>query len=147
MKSVFLDQFKNLKASGGSLMKLYGDVLLVEGHAPEEAKTASGIIIQSHDRQRNGFGENLPAFYTVLYAGEGFYDEETGEDVPLDIEPGAIILTGTQSVRPISKFGPIISTKESGLFLTRVQDIQASFGGPAAYEQAMDLLRSKSNVQ
>ncbi len=143
MKSLFLDQFRRLKAEGADLVKLYGDIMLVEGYAPEETKTESGIILAGSDRQRVGFNADLPAFYTVLYVGEGFYDDETGESVPVEVQPGDIILTGKQSVVEISKFGPIISSKEHRLCLSREQDIQLHFKGPGAYDRVMNLLKSK----
>lgn len=150
MKSIFLERFNRLRTSGADLMKVYGDILIVEGHAQEETKTAGGIIIQSHDRQKDGFGQNAPAFYTVLYVGEGYYSEdEDGNEkaVPLDVQVGDVILTGTQSVRPLSKFGPIISTKDHGLFLTRVEDIQIRFpGGQGSYEKAAALLQDERNL-
>lgn len=190
MKSQFLDQFKRLKAEGADLMKLYGDLMLVEGYPVEETKTASGIIIQSSDKMANGFGQNMPAFYTVLYVGEGFYDDSvkptptgwfhpcapcagtgkvkvsdfadgvcgacdgTGQlegyeypkdakTVPIDVQPGDIILTGKQSVVEISKFGPIFSTKEHRLCLSRECDIQLRFpGGAPSFEKVNALLAS-----
>lgn len=144
MKSQFLDQFLRLKAEGADLIKLYGDIMLVEGYPVEETTTASGIIIQSSDKMANGFGQNMPAFYTVLYVGEGYYDEETDQDIPVDVQPGDIILTGKQSVVEISKFGPIFSTKEHRLCLSRECDIQLRFpGGSQSFEAVNALLAGR----
>jgi co-chaperonin GroES (HSP10) len=148
MKATHLEAFQRLAAQADSLMTLSGDFIIVEALPQEEAKTASGIILQSHDKMSNGFGQNLPAFYHVLMVGAGYYTQETDPEtgaviektVPLDVQPGDVVLLGTQSVKEFSKFGSIVSTKEAKIGLARAEEVQVRFHGPEAYAKVSAIL-------
>ncbi len=115
---------------------LYGSCLWVERIPEEEVKTASGLFIpQTSSKSQVGtITSDKPFFVHVLAVGAGHYDEETGADVPLSVEPGDIILIGTNSVKWFSYLG-IDNYEPYSVGLTLESEIQIKFKGRDAYER------------
>lgn len=91
--------------SGGTLV---GDVLLIE-HLPEqEVRSAAGIILASGDRQLGAFDADRPHFIRVLAVGPGYYNDETKEEIPLEYEPGNVLLVPLTAVKYFTSFGSYI---------------------------------------
>ena len=139
--SKYLDSFKQLALEGSDSFQLIGDCLIVEELVEaNEVKTAGGIIVQGTDGMRDGFEQNKPTFVRVLAVGEGYYDEE-GKTVPIDANPGDIVLVGALSVKWLSTFGPIISIgKGERLGITRESEIQLRFKGQNGYDEVFRIL-------
>jgi co-chaperonin GroES (HSP10) len=140
--SKYLEAFKKAKQEAGETYKLYGDAILVERVPEEEIKTASGLVLApSSAKQINSISADRPHFVHVIAVGEGFYNEETGQDVPLSVEPGDIILVGVNSVKWFS-FMEIANYEPGAIGLTRESEIQLKFKGQEAYRKYFDTINS-----
>lgn len=138
-----LQAFKALSETGTKNYTLYGDVLIVEEVTAELPKTKSGLVMATgREKQIDGLELNKPVFVRVLAVGAGYYDEETGEDVPPEVQVGDIVLVGPMSVKWFSYFGNLISTATSRLGLTRESEIQMRFKGQEGYDKAFEILNS-----
>jgi co-chaperonin GroES (HSP10) len=96
--SKYLDNMQNgLKAAGTDNVVLVGSTLLVEV-VKREARTASGLIMVANQ----GAKELTEA--VVIATGAGFFDDETGEDKPLDTKVGDIVYVEPVNVRLLHAF-------------------------------------------
>jgi co-chaperonin GroES (HSP10) len=78
-------------------------MLLVERIKPGEVKTKSGLIIaDAKHLQVTAITADRPHWAIVLDVGAGFYDDETGEPVPLGVTPGDVVLLGQMSAKYFS---------------------------------------------
>lgn len=120
---------------------LIGDVLLVSRIKLPEPKSEGGLVLASSAitgyKQVTGFDANKPIFLKVLAVGKGYYNETTGEDVPLDVEPGNIIEVGANSVVFFSSFGNIVDNVDAGqgVGITREAEIRIKFKDQETFEK------------
>lgn len=130
--SRYLQAFKSLELSDSH--QLIGDTLLVERIPIEEKKTASGLIMSTTTgtKQVGSINADLPIFVHVVAVGKGHYDPETGEDIPLGINAGDIILVGGNSVRWFSMMD-IDGYQPYDIGLSRESEMQLRFKGLEAY--------------
>lgn len=144
-QSRFLEAFKAVKELCADDYVLYGDALLVEEVPEEEVETKSGLILSTGDKKMvDGVEANKPCFVRVVAIGAGFTDEDSGEDVPLDVAEGDIVLVGKLSVSWLSTFGRIFTHEgQQRLGLTRESEIKLRLKGEAGYNAVMDLLKEK----
>ena len=138
--SKYLEAFKKLKEYNPQLMELDGECLLVEEIQEEEFKTNSGLILSTGDKQINSFAADRPVFLRVLYVGDGFIDEDI--DVPLETNPGDIVLVGKHSVKYFSVFGKLISYGDTKLGLIKESEIQVRFKGEGNFDKAFEYLNN-----
>lgn len=141
MQSKYLARFEKLAAEGQSLYELVGDALLVERITGEQ-KTASGLVLAEDPRMRGGLQAGKSQFVIVVAVGKGWYNEENGETVALDVQPGDIILIGEASVKYFSLFGSLDKYETDTLGITREGEIQLRFKGQEAYATSFTLLNS-----
>lgn len=129
-------------------LSLIGDCLLVERVAVEERKTASGLILNAGrgESSRSQVSSDLPTFVHVLAVGKGYYDDDTKEDVPLDVKPGDIILVGNHSVRWFSDMD-ISDYTQYEIGLTREQEITLKFSGKEDYDRTFAQLAPRTVTQ
>lgn len=139
MNSNYLDQFKAMADEAKEAYELYGDCLLVEKLKEPERKIGSIILATANGRQ-DSFGQDKPHFVRVLAVGKGFYDEKTGEDVALSVEPGDIILIGPLAVKYFSMFGNLEAYEPDSIGITRESEIQLRFKGEEGYGQVFATL-------
>jgi len=140
-QSRYLRAFQNLKETGNDTFQLIGDCLLVERIAEAEVKTKSGLVIATpSDHIRNSYNENKPLFARVILVGEGFYDSETGQDTPLDVGVGDIILVGQLSVQWFSTFGELDGYEHNTIGITRESEIKMRFKGEEGKQRAFQIL-------
>lgn len=122
-RSKFLTFFQENKQQLESSSKLIGDLLIIEAIKFPEKKIGSIIIADTSKHQINTIVGDQPTFYRVLMCGAGYFDDETGESVPLDIKPGAVILTGSISAKMFSSV-PLLEVSEYGVLgITRFSDV------------------------
>lgn len=143
--SRYLDAFKAMDEQCKDSFTLYGDAILVEEIPDEELKSKGGIIIatSSNHRLTDGVEANKPTFVRVLQVGAGFEKDE-GELVPVDANPGDIILVGKLSVMWFSAFGNILTHNGSGrLGLTIESEIKMRFKGHEGYEKVFKCLNEE----
>jgi len=126
--------------------QLIGDRILaypMELKEMGEQKTKGGLYLpESNKNQRNSKGSNLPTMAVVLQVGVGYYDEVTGEDVPLDTKPGDIIVVGQNDLPVFSQFGKVDTYMNSNLRLgiTTESCIQMRWRGQKQYEEYFKIL-------
>lgn len=146
VKSKYLEAFQ---AEGLSdLVELYGDAILVEIPKDEPIKTSSGIYIATTEKVGlDSLSKDKPYFVHVIAVGKGYYDEETHEDVPLNVQPGDIILIGANSAKRFSHM-EVNGYEAYSIGLTRESEIQLRFKGLDAYNRYFELINStiKSKV-
>ncbi len=141
-KSRYLDFFKNNQDTIRAQMRATGDILLIERMKFPEAKTSSGIILASDTRAANtfgGIGADKPGFYRILFVGEGYFDDDTKEDLPLDISPGGVALLGQASVKMFSLFPLLEAYEPDSIGIARETDIQLRFNSEESF---VEFLRS-----
>lgn len=139
MSSNYKLQFEMMASEAGEAYELYGDCLLVEKLKPAEQKIGS-IIIATVDTHRNTLAQDRPHFVKVLAVGKGFYNDETGQDVPLNVSIGDIILVGPLSVKYFSLFGDMEAYEPDSIGITRESEIQLRFKGEEGYKQVFATL-------
>jgi len=139
--SKYLPAFEAAKAEVDESGILTGDLLMVEKIDQPEIKSTGGIILSASvdHRQTNSIGANMPHFVRVLAVGKGFYNEETGEDVPVEVKPGDIILVGEQSVKWMAHW-PLLNYTPFQIGLTREAEIQIKFKGEEGFNKLFDAL-------
>lgn len=103
IKSKYLDLFGRVR--GKDLLQVRAGALIVEvvEKGIEERKTAGGLFIPTQDGQVTSISKHAVKLGIVLYSGAGYYNDK-GEAVPLDIQPGAVILMPTYSPKFYSTF-------------------------------------------
>ncbi len=145
--SKYLEAFKNVDMSSLT-HQLIGSTLLVERVPHEEKKTAGGIIMPTDvtSRQVNTMAADLPTFVHVVSVGRGYYNEETGADVPLNVEAGDIILIGALSIKWFSLL-EIDGYEPYSIGLAREEDIQLRFKGLKGYQAYFSALNGRLKEQ
>lgn len=100
----FDKEFAALRAT--NTFTLRGTSLLVEICPPEELKTKSGLFIATDSNQRGGNSINAHKieYGKVLVVGQGTWDDEKREYVPLDIKEGQIVVLPQYSYQLMSTF-------------------------------------------
>lgn len=114
-------------------VRLIGDVILVEAMPEPEIKKGSIIVSSGNTKALDGITANLPIFVRVLLVGPGYYNEETGADVPLEIKAGNIIQVGRQAVDFFGAFGSILRGKDTGVGITRSDAARIVFENDETY--------------
>lgn len=95
MKTKFLAKYKKFKSKG----RLNGDRLLLEViDEATEKKTKGGIIIAESEHIRSDFVMLKSTVAVVLEVGEGYFDPDTKEDIPLDTKVGQVVWVPSQSI-------------------------------------------------
>jgi co-chaperonin GroES (HSP10) len=131
MESRYLSRFAKL-AEGQ--LPLRGNRLLVEVLPKEEIKSKGGLIINSVSSSHKTTTEvNRAKLAIVLVSGNGYFDED-GEDVALDVRPGAIIMVSEMGLKYYSEFPGITEYTGETLALTRDSEIHAAWSSIEAYK-------------
>lgn len=147
IKSKYLQAFKELDAELKDKHKLCGDNIYVEELPKEELKTKSGIIIteSSNVRDINAITYEVPSFVRVLSVGPGFYNED-GDDVPVAVKPGNIVMAAALSVKWLNNFGGVVLKKPHRIGLMSEDAILEIYEGEDAYEKAVEIIRATSEL-
>lgn len=152
--SRYLEKFLNLASSAREHYQLVGDFLLVEKLPEDELRTKSGLYIPVSKNQLNTFSTDRPHWVRVLACGEGYYsqeeDPETGtiveKTVPLDVNPGDIVLVSQVSVKYFSVFGDLDGYEADSIGLTKQSEIQLRFKGEEGYRVAFGSLNKATET-
>lgn len=128
----------------GDDFTLIGDCLIVEALPLREAKLSKSIVFaSSQTKQVTGMESNPPIFVRVLAAGIGYYNEETGQSIDLDVKPGNVLEVAASAVRWFSQFGSlqvrgVDSTRYlSGIGIMREVDHHIKFEKHETYDKFM----------
>lgn len=146
----FLPSFTRLKEKCPDLYELVGDCLIVEVLPSEEAtkdvRGADGAVKKLYlaggeKKSVDGLDMNRPTFCRVLAVGNGYYDDKEEKIIPLEIEPGDIVLVGPMAIKRLSVFGPLVSAGDRQLAITRESEVQIRFKGAVGYNMSVDALK------
>lgn len=122
MQSKYFSTFNALQERLPNFYKLFGSRILVEVLPEEELKTAGGLIVaKSPTNFRSDTQENKFTAVVILAVGKGYYNEETGEDVPLEVKPGQVVEVVRSGLRPYSNH-PIIGSQYTNGDLALIND-------------------------
>lgn len=154
MKASFEKDFNTLRELGESTFIVRGANIVVEILEPEEIKTAGGIVIAAPSDHIKG---NSVAAHSVqigkaLMCGQGYwqdYDEEikgekdeAGRYVPLEVQPGAILILPQYSIQLLSHFPGIQRPTGNKLALVKMDQILAYYPSLEAYNLAKTKLNA-----
>jgi co-chaperonin GroES (HSP10) len=141
IESKFRAQFAKLAEEGTELFELRGSNILVEILPEQEVKTKGGLILAANSQQIHGsLMQHKALVGLVLMTGAGFYDDETGEDVPLDVKPGDVVLLPQFAITPLSNFPGLTGVTGNSLAIIKDESIIFRYKGQAAFEAASRLL-------
>ena len=141
MESKYLEKFKKIEEQYGDKHELIGDCIYVEEIPEKNAVTKSGIeIVSVTGRAKSGLTDSRPKFVLVLAVGAGFYDGDTGKDIPLGVNPGDIIIVSSLSVDWFNIFGNHVCEEGHRIGLTRESEIKHRFKGADSYAKILGLL-------
>lgn len=125
----------------GAAIKLRGNRLLVELVPKEELKTKGGLVIaQSLSDHKSTTEMSRADVAIVLAVGEGYYDDESGADVSMDIKVGNVVLLSRFGLRTYSSFPGIQGMTPDTMALCRDNDVHAVWANIEEfdkYKQAM----------
>lgn len=99
MKSEYLKRFK-VDSKG----RLHGELIMIEilqdmtSENKTERKTAGGIIMTDTDHARSDYVMFKSVLAIVLEVGQGYYDSESGKDIPLERKPGNVVWVSDRSL-------------------------------------------------
>lgn len=140
LESVYLEKFKRLQ-DHKDLYQLCGDRLLVEILPKEELKSEGGLIIATADNYRTATKENQAILGVVLLVGEGYYDEASGKDSPLNAKVGNIVLLSGMGIRHYSTFPGVNGYVPNTIGITRDSECHLIIPDFERYESLKAVLR------
>jgi co-chaperonin GroES (HSP10) len=99
IKSKFVDIYSKYHAVGPQ-GKLNGDRILIEVLRAEELeKSKGGIILRAPDDSRSEFNMLKATIAVILETGSGYFDPDTGRDIPLSCKVGEVVWVADANIR------------------------------------------------
>ena len=141
MESKYLNRFQK----AASLLPLRGNRILVEILPKEEIKSAGGLIIASNlDNHRTKTEQQRAKLAIVLAVGTGYYDDSSdeGEDVPLDVQPGNVVMLSDYGLKYYSEFPGLAEFTGDSLALALDKDVHCAWESIEAYQEYSKALNS-----
>lgn len=121
-----------LKSTKG--FSLLGDKILVQ-YYPQAEISKGGIVLTGGLDQRGSLTERKYEWCEVIITGRGYYDETTGEEVPLEFNEGDVLLVNPAGLTKFPVFGGVVAGKETGgIGLISDSDVAMKF---SSVEEAM----------
>lgn len=136
MQAQFENEFKALRDLGTSKFSLRGPTILVEVMPAEELKTASGLIIPAPKQQGDSVNAHKLEHGIVLMVGQGTWDDDKREHVPLDILPGQVVVMPQYSQQVISTFPGLQKPLQNRLALVSASAILGTYKDAETFEEA-----------
>jgi co-chaperonin GroES (HSP10) len=137
--SRYLDKFKKIADR-----RLVGDILFVEIVEEEEVKSKGGILMPTKAISQHSVTGLAPErrlmLVRVLQVGEGYYDDETKEDVPLTTKPGDIVAVPFAQVQWLSMFGTMEGYQPDSIGITTEKAIHWRLGTDAECDAVFEAL-------
>lgn len=134
--SEFSKEFGALRESGAFTLR--GTQILVEITPMEEMKTKSGLYIATNSDHKGGSSVNANKleYGTVLMVGQGTWDDDQREYVPLDVKPGQIIILPQYSHQPISTWPTLQRPLTNKISLVSANSILGFFNSSEDFDKA-----------
>lgn len=154
--SKFLKAFSEATKTCRDAYELVGDCILVEeiqlGDTVKEVARADGtkgrIILSAGEAKRtDGLEMNKPVFCRVLQVGEGWYDPDNKDIVPLEVNVGDVILVGRMSVNWFSVFGTLTSETGKQIGIVRENEIRCRWKGEDGYNAYFSCLNAFTDTK
>jgi len=140
METKYLERFKKLTKEQ---LPLRGSRLIVEVLPKEEIKTKGGLIVHADvNSVKTTTDQNRPTLAVVLATGSGYYDDETGDDVAMDVPVGAVCLISQMGLKYYSHFPGISEYTGETIALTRESEIHMYWPNLEAYQAYKDALNA-----
>lgn len=148
MKSKYLEKFKSLQSEEAKAnFRLNGGRLLVEIFPPKELKTASGLVISAPSNMARGStAESMRSVLAiVLLTGSGYFGDN-GEDIPIDVPIGAIVLISDMDIKTFSTFPGIDDYTQNTLALIPENAIQMQFPTLESFQNYESFLNGPGKI-
>jgi co-chaperonin GroES (HSP10) len=134
-ESKYLSRFINVREKAADKFTLFGNRLLVEMLPKEELKSAGGLILHAPTNDhRTDMEQNRAVLALVLAAGTGYYNEESGNSVPLEVAPGNVVLVSEMGLKKYTQFPGLAEYTANQIALTRETEIHMCWPSVEAYE-------------
>lgn len=137
-ESRYIHFFKEQEAKLRSQLKIIGDIMLVEVMKFPELKKGLLFIPEFENKQSTAISADKPFFCRVLMTGEGYYDDTTKQDVPLDTKSGNIILCGHVSAKLFSALPILTNYIPSTLGIVRESDVQIRWESEDSFNEFLN---------
>lgn len=137
--SEFSPEFNRLNESGKFTLR--GTQILVEVLKPQELKTASGIILSADiDQVKGGIKAHTLEHGVVLAIGQGDYDFEKREYLPLDIKVGAVVVLPQYDKTVISMFPGMLKPTANKIAIVRAERVLGFYESEQEFEAAQKVI-------
>lgn len=134
----YLERFDKVRSST-DLYRLNGGRIVVEVLPQEELRTAGGLVMVDTHQSRSDVVMNKALLGIVVLIGQG-YTDENGDDVPVDVQPGNVIMFNELAARYYSTFPGIKGYTKNSLALIHDSDVQMVFPTENSYREFSSLL-------
>jgi co-chaperonin GroES (HSP10) len=123
--------------------EITGDTCLVAVIPQDDLAPKTAIIMSSGGvRQTNSLEAKRPVLVRVIEVGPGFYDDE-GKSVGPGVEPGDILLVGSNSVQEISQYGKLQNYGRVVLGICGAGERMFSWKGEQAFNDYFETVLSE----
>ena len=143
-ESKYESRFSKVVKEAPESFSIMGNRLLIEvlTDPNAEIKSKGGIILGAplSDHAKSEFNMLRSTLGIVLLVGEGYYDETTGEDIPLSVGRGSIVLVSELGIKHYSTFPGLNEYIPKSLGMISEADIQMSFPTIEAYNEFSKIL-------
>lgn len=108
--------------------------MIVEVLPKEELKSAGGLVLSADTHgHRSSTDENRAELAMVLANGPGYVDDD-GNDVPIDIPPGSVVLLSRIGLKLYSQFPGLAEYTSETIALTRDSEIHCAWPSIDAFQ-------------
>jgi co-chaperonin GroES (HSP10) len=108
----------------------------------EELKVGSIVIASSLSNVRSDTEENRSDMAIILQVGTGYYDADSGKDVPMDVKPGNVIHLPKMSFRLFTQFPGLQDFTSNTIALAREDEIISKWDSIEAFQSYKATLNS-----
>lgn len=131
LKIEYVEAFKR----ASNTFRLYGSKMLIERIDSGEIKTKSGLIIAESKDVRSDLRSQKPHVGIVLAVGDGYFDAETKEYLPLEVKPGNIVVISSIGAQYFSLLPGVSNYSANKVGITTESDVQMIFEDLKAFEE------------
>lgn len=140
MESKYFDKWKKLREEGKNLYQLRNNNILVEVLPEEETVSKGGIVLATAGKKFVEEGAQGLAC-VVLDVGQGYWDAENDKYIPLEVQPGNIVLLPKFSVQIFKAFPGFPEYTEMKLGFTLEGEVKLLYKDYKSYEEAKNILK------
>jgi hypothetical protein len=147
LKSEYLDRFIKLAEAGSPLIlkgaSLYVELIDEVGMVDGMKKSKGGIILaQNPDQRLHSVQANQLFLGVVLYSGLGYYDAETDEREPCELQPGMLVLLPKTSLDIVSTFPGLEGLTANKLCRVKETNVIEYYKSEDDYMKTVEILNS-----